>query len=108
MTEPDPAALLSRHQHAQHLLNAAANLCGTCLAGAALIRVESAQTGRSFLADNVLATSALCFLVATVLAYVALRQRSGRCHLATEIAFGLGATLLAAGLVSLALEIGLV
>jgi hypothetical protein len=94
-----------RHLYAQHLLGAAATLSGTCLTGAALIRVEQTQTGRTMITDNVLAISALCFLVATGLAYAALRRRSSRIHTATEIAFCLGAILLAAGLVGLALDL---
>jgi hypothetical protein len=53
----------------------------------------------------VLAVSALFFLLATVLAYVALRQRSTRIHTATEVAFCLGGLLLAVGLLSLALDL---
>jgi hypothetical protein len=94
-----------RHLYAQHLLGAAANLSGTCLAGAALIRVEQTQSGRNLITDNVLAVSALFFLAATGLAYLALRRRSTRIHIATEIAFSLGAILLAIGLFSLALDL---
>src|SRR4051812_25369311 len=94
-----------RHLYAQHLLGASANLSGTCLAGAALIRVEQTQSGRPLITDNVLAVSALFFLLATVLAYIALRKRSSRVHIATEIAFCLGGILLAVGLFSLALDL---
>jgi len=94
-----------RHLYAQHLLGAAANLSGTCLAGAALIHIEQTQSSRTLVTDNVLAVSALFFLLATILAYAALRQRSARIHAATEIAFGLGGILLAIGLISLAFDL---
>ena len=103
--ETDDRQIPPRHLYAQHLLGAAANLSGTCLAGAALIHIEQTQSGRELITDNVLAFSALSFLLATGLAYVALRQRSARIHAATEIAFCLGAILLAVGLLSLALDL---
>ena len=76
--EEDDRQIPPRHLYAQHLLGAAANLSGTCLAGAALIHIEQTQSGRELITDNILAVSALFFLLATGLAYVALRQRSTR------------------------------
>ena len=103
--EEDDRQAPPRHLDAQHLLGAAANLSGTCLAGAALMHIEQTQSGRELITDNVLAVSALFFLLATALAYAALRQRSARIHTATEIAFCLGGILLALGLISLALDL---
>lgn len=103
--QEDDRQIPPRHLYAQHLLGAAANLSGTCLAGAALIHIEQTQSGRELFTDNVLAVSALFFLLATGLAYLALRQRSTRIHAATEIAFCVGGILLAVGLLSLALDL---
>ena len=89
------------HEHSPHILNAAAQLTGTCLAVVGLLRLEQATRGLNLLADNVLALSAFAFLLATVLAYFAVRRQSPHLHAFAEVLFGLG--LLVLGLVLLAL-----
>ena len=92
------------HEHAEHLLSAAATLTGTCLAAVGLLRIEQATLKVTGLSDNIMAASALGFLVATGLCYVALRRRSGRLRLLAEIAFAAGAFLLAGTLLYLIWE----
>ena len=92
------------HEHADHLLSAAATLTGTCLAAAALIRVEQAALNRALLWDTILAGSALGFLVATIVGYCALRCRSRWLRTLGEVAFGIGGVLLIVVLVAMVFE----
>ncbi len=101
MSKPDrrPA-----HEHAPHLLTAAATLTGTCLAAAGIFRIEQQQRGSEIWADNLAALSGLLYLVATVLAYISVRDQRSDLHRVTEALFWVASVVLAVLLLGLALE----
>jgi hypothetical protein len=68
-------------------------LTGTCLAAAGIFRLEQQQQHINIFADNLAALCGLLYLIATVLAYMAVRNRSARLHRITErIFFGASIT----------------
>ncbi len=92
-----------RPDHVDHLVSISASLSGTCLAGAALIRLKMAAS-LAVIAHDLLAVAALVFLAATILAYAAIRLRRARLRPVAEAAFGVASVLLGLVLLALAAE----
>ncbi|HZS01967.1 MAG TPA: hypothetical protein VFE37_24840 [Chloroflexota bacterium] len=83
----------ARYDVSTQILTMSVTLTGTCLAGCAIVRVEQATVG-PLLADNLLAAAAFGYLIASGLAYWAVRQRNLRCHRAAEWSFLVSSVLL--------------
>src|SRR5438067_12428554 len=82
----DQSRAHARYEFSTEILTMPVTLTGTSLAGCAIVRIEQATVG-PLLADNLLAVSAFRYLIASGLAYWAVRQSNLRCHLAAEWTF---------------------
>jgi hypothetical protein len=83
----------ARYEFSTQILSMSVTLTGTCLAGCAIVRLEQAARG-SMLADNLLATAAFGYLIASGTAYWAVRQSNVRFHRAAESTFLVSSVLL--------------
>jgi hypothetical protein len=83
----------TRYEFSTQILTMSVALTGTCLAGCAIIRLEQAARG-AMIADNLLAVAAFGYLIASGIAYWAVRQANQRLHLTAEWFFAASSVLL--------------